>query len=219
MHGSNPTSQKEGKKRNFLVLSAGFIFLYKTIWDLIHYLPTGISSKVKEVTLQWYKVGHTADTTFAVAAHSLAPLRTTFLPMPRWLPGHFDSTLRSHNTIWLQQQKEVQRGELTIAVLTALPKKDLLVAYELISVTSGSIYETSLSRVANWCHKFQSPSPLRDANNENSSKSSNNFYCWLDGCLSRHSKLMADLRVLKNSCHREIHLQTNPQYASEFDLL
>lgn len=52
MRGSNPTSQKEGKKKNFLVLSAGFIFLSKIIWDLIHYLPTEISSNVKEVSLQ-----------------------------------------------------------------------------------------------------------------------------------------------------------------------
>lgn len=79
MCSSNPSSQKEGKKGIFLVLFAGFIFLSKIIWHLIHYLPTGISSKVMEVSLQQNKVGHTAGTMY-----------TAFLPMTHLLSCHFD---------------------------------------------------------------------------------------------------------------------------------
>lgn len=153
-----------------------------------------------------------------MAAYSLAPPLTAFLPMARWLSGHFNCIQEVTIPFDLSNRNRFREESLPSSFNNS-SQTDMLVAYELISGTSGSIYETSLSCVANWCHKFQSPLPLRNANNETSSKSSNNFYCWLDWCLSNYSKLMADLRVLKNSCHREIHLQTNTQYAPKFDLL
>lgn len=149
---------------------------------------------------------------------TLPQLCTTFLLMPRCLLGHFDSMLRSHNTIWFSDRNRLREGDSGQQFLQFSLRR-FACCTELISVTSGSIYDTSPSRVADWCHKFQSPLPLRNVNNENSSTSSNNLYCWLDRCLSDYSELLADFKVLKNSCHREIHLQTNMQYAFKCDLL
>lgn len=184
-----------------MVHYTGFLYLSKIIWDLIHYLPIGITRRLQECP-------GTADTTSAEATYSLAhPTLCSCCccigSLDTWV-GHrevlvpFGSCNRSspgRRSRW--------------SSFNSSSRNDSLGAYKLISVTSGSVYETSPSRVTSWCHKFQSPLPLRNANNENSSKSGNNFYCWLDGCLPDYSKLMADLRVLKNSCHREIYLQTN----------
>lgn len=104
VHGSNPTSQREGKKGIFWYSLQSLFSFQKLlgIWFII--FPLGFLARLRNCPCC------TADTIFTVA-------------MPWWLWGHFNCTPRSPNPIWLQQQKYVQRGELTIAVLTALPKK------------------------------------------------------------------------------------------------
>lgn len=187
---------KRRKKRNFIVHYIGFTYLSKIIWDLIHYLPIGISRRLQECP-------GTADIISAAPTCSLAH------PAPRsccCCIGSLD-TWAAHREVPVLLYSPGRRS--CWSSFNSSSWNDSFGAYKLISVTSGSVYETSPSRVTSWCHKFQLPLPLRNANNENSSKSSNNFYCWLDGCIPDYSKLMADLRVLKNSCHREIYLQTN----------
>lgn len=99
---------------------------------------------------------------------TLPQLCITFLLM-LLCQSHLDSMLRSHNTIWFKKQKQAHRRGFATAVFTALPKKICLLHMNSSQWHLAAFNDISPSHVADWYHKFQSPLPLRNVNNENSS--------------------------------------------------